>query len=132
MPNAQRIGAGGCAGSPRCGIFRADEWLAGNAMKKHLLRSFLRSRNGRERLWKVWWICGVPVAWATSALVVGAEAARMGGHPAAGDGLDVVRLLIYMLWAQLAWRCAHNVETRLWEPMSRFALTAGLVLAVML
>jgi hypothetical protein len=132
MPNAQRIGAGSCAGSHYCGIFRAAEYLACNAMKKHLLQSFLRSRDGRERLWKVWWLCGIPVAWATSALVIGAEALRIGGHPAAGDWLDVVRLLIYILWAQLAWRCAHNVETGLWEPMSRFALMAGLVLAVLL
>jgi hypothetical protein len=101
-------------------------------MKKRLLQSFLRLRSGRERLWKVWWLCGIPVAWATSLLVIGAEAARTGGYPATGDGLDVVRLLMYILWAQLAWQCAHNVENRLWEPVSRFALTAGLVLTVML
>jgi hypothetical protein len=96
-------------------------------MRKKLLQSFLRSRIGRERLWKIWWICGIPLAWATSALVIGAEAARVAGHPAAGDWLDVLRLLIYVTWAQLAWQCAHNVERRIWAPVSRFALTAGFV-----
>ena len=101
-------------------------------MTKNFLRTFLRSHNGRERLWKVWWICGIPVAWATSALVIVAEAARVGGHPSAGDGLDVVRLLIYVLWAQLAWQCAHNVETWLWVPVARCALMAGFALTIML
>jgi hypothetical protein len=96
-------------------------------MKKRFLQAFLRSRDGRERLWKVWWICGLPVAWATSALVIGAEVARNGGHAATGDWLDVLRLLIYILWAQLAWQCAQNVDTKIWAPISRFALTAGFV-----
>jgi hypothetical protein len=100
-------------------------------MKKNLLRSFLRTRRGRERLWKIWWVFGVPVAWFASALVIGAEMARVAGHPGAADGLDVLRLLVYFMWAQLAWRCAHNVETRAWTPLSRFALTAGLVVMVL-
>jgi hypothetical protein len=94
-------------------------------MRKHLVESFLHARSGRERLWKIWWLCGIPVAWATSALVVGAEAARVSGHHTGADWLDVFRLLIYLAWAQRAWRCAHNVEVRMWSPLSRCALTAG-------
>jgi hypothetical protein len=100
-------------------------------MKKRFLRTFLRSRDGRERLWKVWWICGISVAWATSALVIGAETARVAGHPAAGDWFDVLRLLIYILWAQLAWHCAHNVDARIWAPVARCALTAGFALMIL-
>ncbi len=100
-------------------------------MKRRILASLLRSRNGRERLWKIWWLCGLPVAWITSALVIGGEAARVAGHPVAADGLDVLRILVYTLWAQLAWQCAHNVETKIWSPVSRFALTAGLLLMVL-
>ena len=96
-------------------------------MKKRLLQTFLRSRDGEERLWRIWWICGIPVAWIASALVIGAEAARNAGHPVPADWLDVLRLLIYILWAQLAWHCAHNVEKRIWAPVSRVVLTAGLV-----
>lgn len=100
-------------------------------MKRRILMSWLRSRDGRERLWKIWWLCGVPVAWATSALVIGAEAARVAQHPIAADWMDVLRILIYTLWAQLAWQCGHNVSTKIWSPLSRFALTAGLVLMIL-
>jgi len=91
----------------------------------------MRSRDGRERLWKIWWLCGIPVAWVTSVLVIAAEAARNADHPVAGDWLDVLRLLVYILWAQLAWHCAHNVETRLWAPVARCALAAGFVLMLL-
>ncbi len=94
-------------------------------MKRRILRSFLRSRDGRERLWKIWWICGIPVAWLTSALVIAAEAARMAEHPIAGDWLDVLRILIYAAWARLAWQCAHNAESGIWTPVVRTALVAG-------
>jgi hypothetical protein len=100
-------------------------------MKRHLLQTFRRSRSGQEQLWKIWWICGVPVAWITSAMVVGAEVARVSGHLIAADWLDVSRLFVYILWAQLAWRCAHNVNVRLWTPLARFALSAGFVLMLL-
>lgn len=101
-------------------------------MRRRILESLLRSRDGRERLWKIWWLCGIPVAWMTSALLMAGEAARVAGHPSAADWLDVSRILLYALWAQLAWQCAHNVRTKIWSPVSRCALSAGLVLMVLL
>ena len=101
-------------------------------VKKKLFQTLLRSHSGEERLWKVWWLRGVPVAWATSALVIGAEDLRVAGHHVAGDWLDVLRLLLYVAWARLAWQCAGNVDARLWTPASRALLSAGLVVMMFL
>ena len=80
-----------------------------------------------ERLWKVWWLWGLPVAWATSALLVGAEFVRVEGLHRTGDVLDLVRLGMYWLWLRLAWRCADNVDHRAWSFLARAALVTGLV-----
>ena len=100
-------------------------------MKRRIWSAFARSHRGRERLWVIWWLCGTPVAWIASALVIAAEAARVAAHPVAADWLDVVRILIYTIWARLAWLCAHNVESVVWQPLSRLALTAGFLLMVL-
>ena len=100
-------------------------------MKRRMLASLARSQYGREQLWKIWWLCGIPVAWITSAMVIGGEAARVAEYPVAADWLDVLRILIYTAWARLAWLCAGNVELAAWSPVSRFALTAGLLLMVL-
>lgn len=101
-------------------------------MGRRMWETFLRSRDGRERLWKIWWLCGIPVAWLTSALLIAGEALRVAGHSNTADCLDVSRILIYALWARLAWQCAHNVGAKIWLPVSRCALSAGLVLMVLL
>ena len=96
-------------------------------MKQQLLNTLLRSHSGRERLWRVWWLWGIPVAWLTSGLVIAAELSRVGGQLVLADWLDVGRLLIYCIWARLAWQCAHNVDAAVWTPMARLALGAGFV-----
>ena len=101
-------------------------------MGRRLWGVFLRSHDGQERLWKIWWLCGIPVAWFTSALLIAGEELRVAGHAVAADWLDVGRILLYALWARLAWQCAHNVGTWIWSPVSRGALSAGLVLMVLL
>jgi len=79
-----------------------------------------------EKLWRVWWLWGMPVAWASSALVLGAEFARTGGASAWGDALDVVRLALYWWWMRFAWSCAGNVANPIWSPVSRAVLVLGL------
>jgi hypothetical protein len=85
----------------------------------------------RDELWKVWWLWGIPLAWLTTALVLGAEQLRLAGWPVGGDFLDVVRLAVYWFWCRLAWQCAGNVGNPLWTPLSRAALAAGLVATVL-
>ncbi len=92
-----------------------------------------RASRGDERLWKVWWCAGIPVGWATGALVLAAEDLRGLGTWAWGwgDACDALRLLVYLAWFRLAWRCAHNVHSAAWTPLARGALSAGLVLSAM-
>ena len=82
---------------------------------------------GTERLWKVWWLWGIPVAWTTSVMIILAEFIRTAGYWGYGDMIDVARLLVYCSWARLAWRCSHNVSDRRWTRVSRIALGAGFV-----
>ena len=88
--------------------------------------------NGSERLWRIWWLWGIPLAWVASALVVGAELVRNAGNEGWGSAFDVLRLAIYWFWMRAAWKCSRNVENRLWTPLSRGALAAGLVANVLI
>lgn len=96
-------------------------------------RSASLAFQGEEKLWKVWWLAGIPVAWITSALVIGAERVRDLGTWAWGwgDACDAARLLVYLAWFMLAWRCSKNVQGRVWTPLARVALLSGLVVSVM-
>ena len=85
----------------------------------------------RERLWKIWWLWGVPVAWTTSILVIGAEEARLAGWHAAGDAIDIARLALYWAWCRTAWRRSSNVGHPLWTLLSKAALSAGMVATVL-
>jgi hypothetical protein len=98
-----------------------------------LRASASRAFQGEERLWKVWWCAGIPVAWITSALVIGADHVRSLGQWAWGWGdlCDVARLVIYLAWFRLAWRCSGNVQGPVWTPLARVVLSAGLVLTAM-
>ena len=89
------------------------------------------TRAGSEKLWKVWWLWGIPLGWTASGLVLWAEILRAAGYWEWADLLDVLRLLIYFRWARFAWRCAHNVQNRAWTPVSRFALGAGFLTMAM-
>ena len=79
-----------------------------------------------EKLWRVWWVWGIPVAWATTALVLAAEYARAAGWHGWGHAFDLVRLAVYWWWMRIAWACSRNVANPLWSPLSRAALVLGL------
>jgi hypothetical protein len=85
-----------------------------------------------ERLWRVWWLWGMPVAWATGALVVFAELLRVESYSGWGDFLDLLRLLLYWWWLLMAWKRADNVEQRFWTPIAKTALVAGLLVSVLI
>ena len=90
-----------------------------------------RARNGEERLWKIWCLGGIPVAWMAGVLTAFAEDMRIAGAAGSGDLLDVVKLLLYFWWFRLAWACARNVDSRIWTPVSRLAACGGLLLTVL-
>jgi hypothetical protein len=79
-----------------------------------------------EKLWRVWWLWGIPVAWAASALILSAEYTRNAGFQGWGNALDVARLALYWSWMRVAWACSGNVERSFWGPLSRIGLLLGL------
>jgi hypothetical protein len=86
---------------------------------------------GEGKLWRIWWLAGIPVGWLTAVLVLLAENAHISGNRGWGDALDVTRFLVYFAWFRLAWRASHNVANPAWTPFARGALAAGLVLSAM-
>jgi hypothetical protein len=72
------------------------------------------------------------VACLAAALLFFAEQLRLQQRPSWADLLDVVRIATFWLWCWAAWICARNVEWRLWTPLARVTLAAGLVLMVIL
>ena len=80
-----------------------------------------------ERLWKIWWLWGIPAAWAFSALIIGAELARSAGYHGSANLLDALRLAVYWFWLRLAWQCSRNVDHAVWTPVARTALVIGLI-----
>ena len=83
----------------------------------------------QQRLWKIWWIAGIPLGWLTTLLVLLADHAYAAGLGGWGSLLDTVRLLIFLVWARLAWRCAGNVANPVWTPIAKGALATGLILS---
>jgi len=96
---------------------KTKKYLA--ALIEPIGRFHSRAANGEEKLWKVWWIAGIPLGWASGALVVIAEDMRYVGHPGWGDFMDVLRFLVFFAWLRFSWRCsldhvevARNIQRR--------------------
>ena len=87
-----------------------------------------RAISGNERLWRVWWLWGIPVALAASALTVVAGLARDEALYATGALLDALKVLVYAGWLVAAWRCAPNVEDAFWKHAGRAAVALSVVL----
>jgi hypothetical protein len=96
-----------------------------------IARFRFRTARGEERLWKVWWPAGIPVAGLTAGLVILAEDMRAAGDDGWGDTLDVVRLLVYFTWFRPCWRCSRNVGHAPWTWLARTGLVTGLILSAM-
>jgi len=93
--------------------------------------SLRRARDGEERLWKIWWFLGIPLACVASALLIGAEALHEAGAHAWGSALDLARLALYWFWFRLAWSCSRNVRHAWWTAAVRVALLAGLAVTAL-
>jgi hypothetical protein len=90
-----------------------------------------RALAGEERLWKTWWLWGVPVALAAILLTLAAEFLRADGFHRAGDLIDVLKLLVYAAWLTAAWRSAENTSHFPSRLAGRLAVAAGVVTAAL-
>lgn len=86
-----------------------------------------RALAGEERLWKIWWLGGIPVALAATAFTLAAELLRTDGHHTWGNVFDVLKLLVYAAWFTAAWKSAGNTSRRPARLAGRLAVVAGVV-----
>lgn len=93
----------------------------------HFFHFFRRALAGEERLWRIWWLGGIPVALAATALTLSAEFLRIDGYHTWGNFFDVLKLLVYAGWFTAAWRSAGNTENSPARLAGRLAVAAGVV-----
>ncbi len=82
-------------------------------------------------MWKIWWLGGIPVALAATALTLSAEFLRVDGYHAWGGFLDVLKLLVYTAWFTAMWRPADNAGRFSARLAGRFAVGAGVLAAAL-
>lgn len=80
-----------------------------------------RAWRGEERLWKVWWYVGGPLTMA------GAATAKLVADPFLVLAVAGALLVAYFAWCYMAWRCAPNVDTKIWTPIARTLIVLGLL-----
>ncbi len=72
---------------------------------------------GEERLWKVWWLIGVPLGLLLIPLLV------LIVGPSYPVPLRFAAFVMYVApfcaWIRCAWMCAPNVENRIWTIVAR-------------
>ena len=86
-----------------------------------------RALAGEERLWKIWWLGGIPVALGATAFTLPAEFLRIDGYHTWGNFFDVLKLLVYAAWLTAAWRSAGNTAFSTARLAGRLAVAAGVV-----
>ena len=80
-----------------------------------------RAWRGEERLWKVWWYVGGPLA------IAGAVTAKLVANPFLVLAVGVILLVAYVAWCGMAWRCAPNVDNKIWTLIARTLIVLGLL-----
>lgn len=95
---------------------------------REMTREVASALHGNARLWKVWWLAGIPVAGLAYGLGVSAEHFRHDEAHFSGALLDTLKFLLCLLWLNVAWRCANNVGRRLWSGIARCAIAVVVLL----
>jgi len=90
-----------------------------------------RALAGEERLWKIWWLGGIPVALGATAFTLSAEFLRIDGHHTWGNFFDVLKLLVYAAWFTAAWRSAGNTGSSPARLAGRLAAATGVLAAAL-
>lgn len=80
--------------------------------------------NGKEQLWKVFWLYNFLIG---NALLFGIGLLPQGTLHAA----VFLFMLVYFIWIAVSlWRCAYNVDTKLWGHLTRI-LVVILVIGIL-
>jgi hypothetical protein len=93
--------------------------------------SFLqRAWRGEERLWKVWWLLGTPLAMVNRAifgLLEGLAEAEYSVSYGTWLGALVLSSATYFAWCNMAWGCAKNVDRKIWGHLAKLGIVLGIL-----
>lgn len=84
-----------------------------------------RAWRGEERLWKVWWLIGIP----QSVLLVLLYVKFLAGKTPSTVYLAALVLypVIYFAWVRMAWLCSPNVKHGIWAAASYVMIVFGVL-----
>jgi hypothetical protein len=95
----------------------------------------LKALRGQERFWKVWWFWGVPIHAIWWTVYIDLWTSGLAPEPfmllsvwlwPVLAGVFAACSLIYLFWCFVAWRCAGNVERRVWKIVAYVLIGVGL------
>jgi len=92
---------------------------------------FKRAWKGEEKLWKVWWLFGVPLN------IVSTIIEKMSDMKSPPMPMGILVALLFVMfalwvyWCIAAWRCAPNVETKSWAYIARGLIVVSIILTVL-
>lgn len=84
----------------------------------------LKAWRGEERLWKVWWLIGLPVRFVEQYL-----SRRVHTFDPTPAEMAVIALFVVIgiVWAYCAWRCSPNVSHPFWKFVARILIVFVIV-----
>ncbi len=86
---------------------------------------WVRAWQGEERLWKVWWLVGVPFVLIANFLSIATQ--RFVGDSLLLTVESIVFVVVNVVLLSVAWRCAPNVDNKMWTLIARIVIVLGLV-----
>lgn len=99
-------------------------------MEKGKGNFLFRAWNGEVRLWKVWWLLGIPLNIVAAVFRVWSKGAMVNETPITAlmflVGVVVI-LVAYIAWCNMAWSCAKNVDNAVWTTIVKIVIVLGLV-----
>jgi amino acid transporter len=86
---------------------------------------FRRAWRGEERLWKVWWLIGIPQSVVLALLYV--NVLQKTPHSMVYVPALVLYIVVYFAWVRVAWLCAPNVKRGIWTAVSYVVIVLGVL-----
>tara|TARA_B100001964_G_C13824703_1_gene418867 strand:+ start:135 stop:479 length:345 start_codon:yes stop_codon:yes gene_type:complete len=92
---------------------------------------FRKSWDGEERLWKVWWLWGLPLGIVSAVVSVLIEDYADSSNNVTTSIISLLIyifvIVLYLWWVGAAWRCVKNTNNKAWTLIAQFLIIVGLL-----